>query len=64
MRQEPRPTDDGLRHRLSEHGGRRLRGSTALLTRVLDRIVDGYFEVTEDVEDAHRGLDEQGVRAA
>jgi len=50
VRQEPALSGDDLRHRLSGTAGRPMPSSTALAHAVLDRIVDGYYAVTEQVQ--------------
>jgi magnesium transporter len=59
VRQLPALDDTALRGALTATGGRPLRNSSALAYAVLDHVVDGYFNVSDEIEARIEAVDER-----
>ncbi len=59
VRQQPALDDAPLRRALTVTDGRPLRNSSALAYAVLDHVVDGYFDVSDEIESRIEAIDER-----
>jgi magnesium transporter len=59
VRQQPALDDAALRGDMTATDGRPLRSSSALAYAVLDLVVDGYFEVSDEIESRIEAIEER-----